>query len=287
MLKKMMELGCTLIDYEGIIDEKGKRFLFFGKQAGQAGMIDTLWCLGQRLQEKGVKNPFSRIKQAYEYGSLVDAKEEIEDIGWSLYKEGVDKALTPMVFGITGYGNVSTGSQEILDLLPVEEIEPPQLHEFMKKKNFSSYRVYKLVFKEEHMVQPVSPDVSFNLHDYYQHPHKYVSAGSRYLPYLSVLVHCAYWSPQYPRFVRKKSLRNIWRWASSPKLKVITDISCDVHGSVECNSGVTTPDDPVYTYDPLQEEVRQGIQGRGVAVMAVDNLPAELPLESSVFLVPG
>lgn len=81
MLRKMVELGCTLIDYEKIVNEKGQRLLFFGKQAGLSGMIDTFWALGQRLDDEKKKNPFSMIKQAYRYKSLVEAKEEIEKIG--------------------------------------------------------------------------------------------------------------------------------------------------------------------------------------------------------------
>jgi len=67
MLKRMIDQECTLIDYEKIIDDKGRRLLFFGKQAGQAGMIDTLWALGKRLLQKGRKTPFVGIQQAHRY----------------------------------------------------------------------------------------------------------------------------------------------------------------------------------------------------------------------------
>ena len=64
MLKRMIDLHSTLIDYEKVVNDKGQRLLFFGKQAGQAGMIDTLWALGQRLNHERKKNPFTSIKQA-------------------------------------------------------------------------------------------------------------------------------------------------------------------------------------------------------------------------------
>ncbi|MCK4426995.1 MAG: hypothetical protein KAW16_00775, partial [candidate division Zixibacteria bacterium] len=81
MLKRMLELRCQLIDYEKVTDEKGRRLIFFGKHAGLAGMIDTLWALGQRLSWEKIPNPFERIKNAYKYKSLAEAKEEISEVG--------------------------------------------------------------------------------------------------------------------------------------------------------------------------------------------------------------
>ncbi|MFP4082336.1 MAG: bifunctional lysine ketoglutarate reductase /saccharopine dehydrogenase family protein [Candidatus Aminicenantes bacterium] len=283
MLKKMMDLKCTLIDYEKISDEKGQRLLFFGKQAGQAGMIDTLWSLGQRLDGQKKENPFSSIKQAFQYGSLVEAREEIEKTGWKISKKGLNPDLVPLVCGFAGYGHVSRGAQEIFDLLPYEEIPPENIIEFFKKKNYSAHRIYKSVFKEEHMVEPVSSEKEFELQDYYDHPEEYRSKFETYLPYLTVLVNCVYWTPDYPRFVTKKYLKQLWQTHSDPRLKVIGDISCDVDGSVECTVRSTSPGSPVFVYDPVEDKTVDGVGGRGVVVMAVDNLPAELSLESSVY----
>jgi alpha-aminoadipic semialdehyde synthase len=63
----------------------------------------------------------------------------------------------------------------------------------------------------------------------------------------------------------------------------VGDITCDVNGSIECTVRATSPDDPVFVYDPLEDEIRDGFEGRGIVVMAVDNLPAEIALESSIF----
>ncbi len=75
MLKKMLELGCNLIDYEKVTDEKGRRLIFFGRHAGIAGMIETLWALGQRLDWEGIPNPFTQLKHTYQYKDLAEAKE--------------------------------------------------------------------------------------------------------------------------------------------------------------------------------------------------------------------
>jgi saccharopine dehydrogenase (NAD+, L-lysine-forming) len=283
MLQKMIELGCTLIDYEKIVNDKGERLLFFGYQAGQAGMIDTLWALGQRLNHEGIKNPFSVIKNAYQYGSLIEAKESIENVGWQIKENGIDLSLVPLVCGFAGYGHVSRGAQDIFQLLPFEDIAPEGLTSLFANKNYSANRLYKVVFMEKHMVKPLSADQKFDLQDYYDNPQKYGPIFESYLPHLTILVNCIYWTPKYPKFVTKKHLRKLFSEGEIPRLRVIGDISCDIEGSVECTLCATIPDNPVFVYDPIEETARDGVEGRGPVIMAVDNLPAEIPLESSVF----
>ncbi|MFQ6069689.1 MAG: bifunctional lysine ketoglutarate reductase /saccharopine dehydrogenase family protein [Candidatus Aminicenantales bacterium] len=281
MLRRMKELGCTLIDYEKVVDEKGRRLLFFGREAGLAGMIDTLWAVGERLLREKIGTPLALIRQARHYISLSEATEEIKKAGWRIYEEGFPPQLVPFVCGFAGYGHVSGGAQEIFNLLPFEDISPQKLESFFKGKNYSAHRVYKVVFKEEHMVKPLSGDEEFSLEDYYLHPEKYTPVFESYLKYLTVLVNCIYWEPKYPRFVTKKFLKRLFSSDSSPRLRIIGDISCDIEGAVECTLKATDPAHPVFTYDPLQDRAVDGFQGRGVVVMAVDNLPAEIPLESS------
>jgi alpha-aminoadipic semialdehyde synthase len=283
MLQKILDLECTLIDYERIVDENGMRLVFFSTQAGQAGMVDTLWAYGQRLSHLGIKTPFSLIKQAIQYPSLIAAKEEISQVGWAINNKGLDLSEGPLICGFAGYGRVSLGAQEIFDLLPFEEITPDKIEELLKSKSYSSSTVYKVIFKENHMVEPISSDSPFELEDYYNNPQKYRSVFEKYLPYLSILMNCIYWTQQYPRFVTKSFLKQLWTKEDSPKLKVIGDISCDVDGSVECTVRATSPDNPIFVYDPIRGDVKDGYNGRGVVVMAVDNLPAEISLESSVF----
>ena len=89
ILKRMMELKCNLIDYEKIVDEQGKRLIFFGKYAGLAGMINTLWALGLRLKSFGVETPFLKIRQAHTYHSLEEAKQDISGVGQEIAEEGM------------------------------------------------------------------------------------------------------------------------------------------------------------------------------------------------------
>ena len=283
MLKRLIERRATLIDYERILDEKGRRLVFFGRQAGEAGMIDTLWALGRRLSLEGIKNPFAGVRQTIQYANLVEAKEAIQKVGWEVHNHGLDSSLVPLVFAFLGYGHVSRGAQEIFDLLPFEEVGPGEVKDLFKKKFYSEKKVYKTVFKEEHLVVPKRGRPAFELQDYYHNPQNYRPVLGGFLPYFTVLINAIYWAPQYPRFVTKNALRKLWTGPQRPRLRVIGDITCDIDGSIECTVQSTDPAHPVFTYDVQKDKAVPGFAGKGPAVMAVDNLPAEIALESSVF----
>jgi saccharopine dehydrogenase (NAD+, L-lysine-forming) len=278
MLERLLALGCQLIDYEKIVDDTGRRLVFFGNYAGLAGMIDTLWALGKRLEWEEIESPFRHIEQTHRYRTLAGARAAIQEVGQHIIRSGLPDALTPFVCGFAGYGNVSRGAQEIFDLLPVREIAASDLATF---DEHDPHRVYKVVFSEQDMVEPVAPTSAFELHDYYQHPEKYRSRFHTYVPYLTLLVNGIYWTDRYPRLVTRRYIKELFSQGEKPRLRVIGDISCDIAGSIECNLRATTPGDPIYVYDPLTETTKNGHQGRGVVVLAVDNLPCELPRESS------
>jgi len=275
LLQRIMDLGCTLLDYEKITDEHGKRLLFFGRQAGLAGMIDSLWALGQRLSFEGLDTPLMRLQPAHCYDRLVDAKAEIEQLAPDLRAQSLPPELTPLTFGITGYGNVSGGVQEILDLLQVQEVAPADLH----RVGPSDGPLVKVVFREEDLLQSIN-GAAFDLQDYYHNPGDYCSVFHRSLPQINVLLNCVYWDAQYPRLVTLEDLRELYG-QPRPRLKIIGDISCDVQGSIEATVRATGPGNPVYVYDLQQDLAVDGVQGAGPVIMAVENLPAELPLSSS------
>ncbi len=279
MLKKMMEMGCTLIDYERIVDTTGRRLVFFGRFAGLAGMVDTLWTFGQRLQWEHIDSPFQKIKQTIHYKDLEDIKKQLSAVGRDIKTNGLPESLTPLIIGFSGYGNVSLGAQEILDLLPVQEITPDKIESVFK--NPSTKVVYKVVFKEEHMVEPIATGKPFDLQDYYSHPEKYRSTFEQYVPSLSILMNCIFWASQYPRLITKKYAKKSFNKTGQFRLKVIGDISADVNGAIEFTEKATTPDNPVFVYNPHTNTIQDGHTGDGVVVMAVDNLPCELPRESS------
>ncbi len=283
MLKQLKDLGCTLIDYERIVDAEERRLLFFGIQAGQAGMIETLAGLGRRLAFEGIGSPLAPLKQPYHYASLVEARESIQKIGWNIHEQGLPPQIVPLVCGFLGYGRTSQGAQEMFDLLPVEEIAPSELMAWMQSKYYSAHKVYKVIFREEHMVEPKVPGQKFDLQEYYRHPDRYASVFPRFLPFLTMLVNCIYWENRFPRFVPISAIGNLYSDTEQPRLRIVGDISCDVNGSIEFTKKITTPDNPTFVYDPLMNTVTDGHRGRGVMVMSIDNLPAEIPLESSIY----
>ena len=282
MLKRMLELGCTLIDYEKVTDDNGRRLIFFGNYAGYAGMIETLWALGRRLAWEGIETPFREIQRALDYPDLEAAKEAIRRVGKEIATSGLSKELSPLVIGIAGYGNVSRGAQEILSLLPVREIEPGEVLSLFAGENPSDRELYKVVFKEEDTVERIDSERPFELQEYYDHPERYQGVFEQYLPYLTALVNCIYWEPIYPRLVTKATIEEMYR-TGQPRLRVIGDISCDVEGAVECTVKATGPDNPVYVYDPTSDCAVDGIEGAGPVILAVEILPSELPREASTY----
>jgi alpha-aminoadipic semialdehyde synthase len=283
MLRRMMELKCHLIDYEKVTDRQGRRLIVFGWHAGAAGMIETLWAFGQRLDWEETPNPFHDIKHAYQYSDFKEAENHLAQIGKRIESDGVPMGNSPLIVGFAGYGNASRGAQDVFDYLPHIDIEPAHIQKLMKNGPVSSTSLYKAVFKEEHIVKLISNKHRFDLRDYYQHPEKYRSRFSDYLPYLTILINANYWDGRFPRLVTKAELRELFSQATKPRLRVIGDIGCDVEGSIECNTHITDPGDPVYVYNPFTGETKSGVEGVGPVVLAVDNLPCEIPEESSKF----
>jgi len=279
MLKRMIELKCNLIEYEKVMDEQGKRLIFFGRFAGMAGMINSFWALGLRLKEFGHQTEIQKIRQAHHYNSLKEAKDDISRVGQLLAEHGTNSEFRPFVIGFTGYGNVSQGAQEICGFLPVKEISPEKLLGLHKRKDLPNNLIYKVVFREEDLYENIHGH-PFDIQEYYQNPQDFRSRFEQYIPHLSMLINCIYWDHRYPRLVTRDYLEKLFA-KGKPKLLVIGDISCDVEGSVECTLYPTAINDPLFVYDPLKHTATMGHKGEGVLLMAVDILPAELPRDAS------
>ena len=279
MLKRLMELGCTLIDYEKIVDEDGRRLVFFGRFAGLAGTIDSLWALGQRLAGEGVRTPLAEIEPAHTYANLEAAKTAVRSAGERIASDGLPDDLPPLIIGIAGYGNVAKGVREILAELPTREVAPADLPKVEDRP--SANCLYQTTFKEEDIVVSREPTDRFDLQNYYQNPQHYRSSFGSSLPHLTVLMNCNYWDERYPRLVTTDELRALHQGGRIPRLRVIGDLGCDVGGSIECTLKCTEPGDPIYVYDVDTGTIESGFNGNGPVILAVDILPSELPLEAS------
>lgn len=277
MLRRLMELGCTLIDYERIVDAEGRRKVAFGFHAGLAGAIDTLWALGQRWAHLGVETPLAMLEPAHRYGSLHAAKTAIATMGRACRLDPQFETRAPVIVGVTGYGRVAQGAHEILDVLEPVEVPPEELGSV----DCSRSQFVRVRFEERHLAEPLD-HTGFDLSRYYAEPEAFRGIfGSRYLPHLTALVNAIYWEPRYPRLVREVDLSALYAVEKTPRLQVIGDVSCDIEGSIEVTKKATDPSNPVYVWDVDRRAALDGFEGRGPAIMAVDILPTELPREAS------
>jgi alpha-aminoadipic semialdehyde synthase len=281
MLRELVDKGCTLLDYETVTDDAGRRLIFFGRYAGLAGMIDTFWMLGKRLEALGRASPFSAIGPAHTYADLDAAKAAVGELGRRIAAEGVPRDIAPAAFGFTGYGHVSQGAQEIFDLVPHVEVAPAALAAFVAGSGGLTDKLVKVVFKEQDLVAPKDRSRAFDLQHYFADGGAYESIFAPHLAQLTVIVNGIYWDARYPRLATRAQLAALYAGPAAPRLIAIGDISCDVDGALASTVRDTDSGDPTYVYDPATGDAPSGFAGPGIAVMAVGNLPCELPREAS------
>jgi len=279
MLRQLLSLRDTLIDYEKITDALGRRLIFFSLHAGYAGTIETLRALGRRLAARGYETPLTAVQHAWEYGDLATAKAHLREVGGRLSYEALGGRRRPIILGIAGYGNVAHGCREILDCLPVTEI-PAEALAGAAGYAAAESPLLAVTFREEDMVESARGG-AFDLREYYAQPELYRGIFDRHLPHLDVLINAVYWDDRYPRLVTADWVRRQYASGEEPRLQVIGDISCDVGGGIEINEKVTLPDEPCYVWEAATGRLLPGVEGEGPVVMAVDNLPCELPREAS------
>ena len=288
MLRTLVESRASLIDYELIRDDKENRLITaFTYNAGYAGMVDTLWTLGKRLKLSGISNPFEAIPQAVEGQDLLRVKNILKKVGHKIELEGTPTDLPPIIVCFLGKGKTAHGAREIFDILPHENITLNELEKKFKqgsrKKVYAlqlrTNEIYRLKKKYESESGQYEKLISSEKRRFYkEHPEYFRSNLDQVLDYITVLMNCVVWSPEYPRSVTKELMKNIY--SQHKTLIAIGDITCDPNGSIEF-SKETWIDDPVYIYNPLTGEINNGFDGDGIAVMAVTNLPCEFSTDAS------
>ncbi|PIO65528.1 alanine dehydrogenase/PNT domain protein [Teladorsagia circumcincta] len=133
MLDTILQRKIRLIDYEKIVNNKGKRLVMFGKWAGNAGFIDILHGLGLRLLALGHHTPFLHVGLAHNYSDSHSAINALRDIGYEIALDKMPRSLGPLVFVFTGSGNVSQGAQELFQHLPHEFVDVATLPKVAQK----------------------------------------------------------------------------------------------------------------------------------------------------------
>jgi len=280
MLKKILDNKVTLIDYELVKRENGRRVVFFGDYAGYVGMINALWIFCKRLKWEGIENPFEELEQACEYDSLSEIKSVIKQIGKKIKREGLPNQLVPLVIGFTGFGRVSKAAQEIIRLLPIVQVSADELRTLFRKGKFSNGVIYVVEFKKSDIFMKKEGG-NFDSYLYNKYPQRFTSKFESFIPYLSLIINGIYWEPHYPRLVTLSYMKQFYEFNPNPKLRVIADISCDIKGSIELTTKATSSENPVYVFEPLTGEVKDGVEGFGPVILAEDKLPTEIPRDAS------
>uniref|UniRef100_A0A8C9RGZ6 Alpha-aminoadipic semialdehyde synthase, mitochondrial n=1 Tax=Scleropages formosus TaxID=113540 RepID=A0A8C9RGZ6_SCLFO len=294
LLDDILKKVCIrLIDYEKMVDSNGFRIVAFGQWAGVAGMINILHGLGLRFLALGHHTPFMHIGMSHNYRNVSQAVQAVRDCGYEISLGLMPKSIGPLTFVFTGTGNVSKGAQEIINELPCEFVEPHELPEV--SKHGDTTKVYATVLSRHHHLVRKS-DGLYDPIEYEQHPERYTSNfRDSIAPYTTCLINGIYWDPHTPRLLRRLDAQRLMR-PVEPSVKVtegspelphrflaICDISADAGGSIEFMTECTTIDKPFCMYDANQHIDHDSVEGSGILMCSIDNLPAQLPIEATEY----
>lgn len=252
LLQKVLEDKIRLVDYEALKDKLSNRLVAFGRYAGIVGAYNGLLTYGKRY------NLFS-IRKASDCFDINDLKIELRKVD-----------LPAIKIILTGTGRVAKGAMETLDSAGIRKGSP---------KDFLSQ-----TFDEAVYVQIGSPDYHsrkeggpFNREEFHQTPDKYESTFLQYAKEGDLLIAGAFWNPKAPVLFTREQMTS-----SDFKIRVIADVTCDIEGSIPATKKPSTIVDPIYDYNPKTDSVEAPLSNPDyVTVMAVDNLPCELPRSAS------
>uniref|UniRef100_A0A8C4IV44 Alpha-aminoadipic semialdehyde synthase, mitochondrial n=1 Tax=Dromaius novaehollandiae TaxID=8790 RepID=A0A8C4IV44_DRONO len=293
LLDEILRQEIRLIDYEKMVDHKGMRVVAFGKWAGVAGMINILHGLGLRFLALGHHTPFMHIGMAHNYRNSSQAVQAVRDAGYEISLGLMPKSVGPLTFVFTGTGNVSKGAQEMFNALPCEFVEPHDLKEVSKSGDLR--KVYGTVLsRHHHLVR--KRDGMYDPADYDKHPELYTSRfNTDIAPYTTCLINGIYWEQHTPRLLSRQDAQKLLVPIKSAaiategcpelphKLLAICDISADTGGSIEFMTECTTIDSPFCMYDADQHIIHDSVEGSGILMCSIDNLPAQLPIEATEY----
>ncbi len=252
LLRAVLDKKIRLVDYETLTNTRGQRVVAFGRYAGLVGAYNAIWTFGQRY------NLFS-MKRARDCFDLEELKQELRRV-----------KVPAIKIVLTGGGRVAKGAMEIMSTLGIRKITPARFLE----EDFD-YPVYTQLNTRDYVANATGAD--FVRDEFYKHPEKFTNDFLKYSRHADVLIACAFWDPRAPvLFERKDMIRNDF------KIRIIADITCDIEGSIPSTKRPATIEDPVYDYDPTGDTVDPPFSDEGnISVMAVDNLPCELPRNAS------
>lgn len=293
LLDAVLEKRIRLIDYECLKDDNNQRLVAFGKFAGYAGMIDILHGIGLRLLALGHHTPFMHIGPAHNYRNVGAAKQAVRDAGYEIALGNLPQSIGPLTFVFTGTGNVSQGAQEVFAELPIEFVQPSKLPEVAKQGSTS--KIYGCILgRSDHIVRKGDANGKFDPDEYQTYPERFESNfNTKVAPYASVIVNGIFWEQRFPRLLTTADAKKLllcnadeakerFKNRKLPhRLLAICDISADPSGSIEFMDRCSEIDKPFYLYDAELNGTSEDLAGNGVLLCSIDNMPTQLPLEST------
>ncbi|HAH55720.1 MAG TPA: alanine dehydrogenase [Flavobacterium sp.] len=251
LLQALLEKKIDFYDHETIVNEHNIRLIGFGKYAGFVGAYNS-------FRAFGIKFELFKLPKA---ASLSGKQEMIAHLKRLI--------LPPIKIVNTGTGKVGSGVKEILDAIKIKEVSV----ENYLTKNYTQ-PVYTQIDVLDYNIRKDGQVLDFN--DFFQNPTDYVSNFERFTKVSDIYITGHFHASEAPDILTREMLK-----AKDCKIKVVADISCDVDGSIACTTRPSTIDEPLYGYLPIENKEIDLFHPAAIVVMAVDNLPCELPKESS------
>ena len=249
LLLSILNKKITLIDYENIRGKNGTRCLGFGRFAGIVGCYNTLNLLLRVLGKQSLASAY----KIDDYERLV------------LNLKNLYFPKTKIL--VTGDGRVAKG---VIELLNQTNIKAVSKKDFLEKK--FDQPIFCNLETKDYVTNNSS--TNFNLEHFINNPQDYSSSALQYLKETNILISAHYWDPSSPKIFENEDLKVL------QNLKIVGDITCDINGSVPTTIRSTTIEEPNYWIERYNlKEIDEN--NDGIAVMAVDNLPSELPRDSS------
>ena len=253
LMHTMMDKGITLIDYECLEHKDGQRIIGFGFFAGIVGAHNGIMTYGNRTRAYHL----DRVAGVKDYQELIHTYFGLK--------------LPPIKIAVTGSGRVAHGILEVMNLMDVQEVEPDEY----LSRNFD-YPVY--VHLKGSDLYRHKETGKYKREDFHEHAWQYECVFEEFCPHTDILMNGIYWEQDIPRLFTMETLRN-----PDFRIQVIADITDDKNGSIPCNLGDATIDDPVYGVDKMSGQKTAPYLPGSIDLMAVGNLPNELPRDASRF----
>jgi saccharopine dehydrogenase (NAD+, L-lysine-forming) len=251
LLQTVVGKGIRLIDYEYLTGEDGMRVVAFGRWAGVVGAYNGLRAYGQ-------KNGSYDLKPAQACKDLKEARQELKKVN-----------LGSVRIAVTGGGRVAGGALEILDSAGVAGISP---EDFLDRS--FDHAIYTRLDPWHYTRR--KDGKSFDFSHFVMNPEMY---GNNFLPYASrtdLYMACHFWDPASPVLLNREHLAG-----GELPVSLVADISCDINGPIASTIRASTIAEPLYGYDPSTGKETGAFEEGAITVMAVDNLPGELPRDAS------